>query len=145
MRTVLVVAMLAVAACKSAVDDYKTKAKATEAKLMLNKLSARAKMEFNTKQAFPKGSVPLTPAKACCSNPDHKCPANPADWANPIWQALEFQIDEPFVFQYSYESDGQTATIKAVGDLDCDGKTATYEAKGTAENSNPKFVFVDPA
>jgi hypothetical protein len=58
---------------------------------------------------------------------------------------MEFQIDEPFRYRYSYESDGQTFTATAVGDPDCDGKPGTYTLTGSVDNGNPKVELKEPA
>ena len=66
---------------------------------------------------------------------------------DPVWRALDFQIDEPTLFQYSYRgsADGQSFEAKAVGDLDCDGVFITYELAGTISGGNPTFTLTEPA
>ena len=124
MRLVLAVVLLA--GCSKAFDDYAKKSKVSEAELQLNKLGKRAKAYAIEKGELPKLSIPLTPASACCSQGQgqHKCETAPAEWA--AWAPLEFTIDEPHYFQYSLESDGKQMTVKAVGDLDCDTKMIEY-------------------
>lgn len=136
----------AVAACWAAsLTDYQEKGKATEAKLRLNRLGKNAKVAFITNAEFPKGQAGPSPAQACCSFPDHKCPVT-TDWAqNPVWAALDFSVDEPALFQYSYESDGKTATATAIGDLDCDGTSITYKLELSAVEGNPKMELIEPA
>ena len=68
----------------------------------------------------------------------------PADWSDPVWQALDFQIDHPTLFQYSYASDGTSFNATAVGDLDCDGTFITYTLSGTAENGNVQVKLTEP-
>jgi hypothetical protein len=111
-------------------EQYLARSKSTEATLMLNKLAKSAKTAFVTNAAYPTGSAGPTPATPCCAQPDKRCAPNPADWADPTWRALDVSIDEPFRFQYSYQSDGKTFTATAVGDPACDGKTVTHTAKG---------------
>jgi hypothetical protein len=66
-------------------------------------------------------------------------------WAAiPAWAALELQIDPPFQFQYSYQSDGATFTAQAVGDVRCDGHPVTYTIEGSAPDGNPQVKVVDP-
>jgi hypothetical protein len=72
---------------------------------------------------------------------------SPDDWVqNPVWHALDFEIDEPSLFRYSYESDGKTFTAKAVGDLDCDGIEITYELNGKIDPAtrNPVITLTEP-
>jgi hypothetical protein len=47
-----------------------------------------------------------------------------------VWQSLEFVVDGPFNFQYSYESDGKTFTATATGDVGCQGKPSTTTITG---------------
>jgi len=131
----------AVEACfKEAMGEVGKKSKQTEAQLQLNKIGKSAKVAFVSDAAFPKGKAAMLPAKPCC--PD-KCP--PAAWASdPVWKALDFQIDEPNLFQYTYESDGQTFTATAVGDLDCDGTAITYTLTGKVTNGNPEVTLTEP-
>ena len=79
------------------------KSKKSEASLQLDKFGKHMKA-FMTKAEFPVDDVPLTPSKSCCTYPTHKCPANPADWQHLVWQEVDFQIDDPHLFQYSYKS-----------------------------------------
>lgn len=124
----------AVSDCMSkAFGDYAGKAKKIEAKLHLTMLGKSAKAFFLSEGSLPAGKAGPMPAEPCCKGPDHKCAPVPADqWAaNDVWSKLDFQIEEATRFQYSYESDGKTATATAVGDLDCDGTAVTYKLEIT--------------
>ncbi|HEY5922209.1 MAG TPA: hypothetical protein VIV11_11085 [Kofleriaceae bacterium] len=123
--------------------DYQKKAKRPEALLHLNRLAKNLKVAHISDDAFPKGKVALTPAKPCCEN-QGKC-NDPAAWQHPIWQALDFSIDEPHFYRYSYESDGKTFTVKAVGDLDCDGTAVEYVMQGTTDAQGVTTKLVEPA
>ena len=79
--------------------------------------------------SFP-ASTPLTPSKRCCLNPDGRCQPDPSVWNHPSWQALSFEIRDPHYFQYQFISDGRSFTARAIGDLDCDGITSTFERAG---------------
>lgn len=125
--------------------SYTKKSKVTEAALQLNKLGKNAKTAYIVNAEFPKGTVGPTPAKSCCEGPNMKCAPDPAAWSNPVWQAIEFSVDEPHLYRYSYESDGKTFTAKAMGDLDCDGTEAVWVMKGTADNGNPSISIEEPA
>ena len=130
---------------KGSLEDYKHRSMSSEAKLMLNKLGKSAKMAFVENGAFPKGKVGLTPAGECCASGQGKCAVDAAAWNDPVWQALDFSMDEPGYYRYSYESDGTTFTATAVGDLDCDTEMATFTAKGSVENGNPEVTIIEPA
>lgn len=134
----------AVRACfATRMADYAAKSKITEATLQLNKLGKLAKTAFVTNGAYPAGKAGPTPAKPCCEQ-NGKC-APTQEWASsPVWKALEFQIDEPTLFRYSYESsDGKTAVATAVGDLDCDGTEVTYKLELTSEGG-PSEKLIEP-
>lgn len=125
--------------------DYQHKTKQSPAVLQLNKLGKYAKTAFITDGKFPVGSTGLTPPQACCAGPAAKCPADPKQWQQPVWQELDFRIDEPDYFQYSYAStDGKTAEIDAVGDLDCDGIMITYRLLLDSANGNATGTIIEP-
>jgi type II secretory pathway pseudopilin PulG len=127
--------------------DYTKRSKKSEAALQLNLISKRAKSVYIETGKYPEGSAALTPPAPCCSGPNHRCPAVPQLYAaDPVWHALDFEIYEPSLFQYSYSAspDGQSFVAKAVGDLDCDGTFITYELTGTAANGNPSSTLVEP-
>jgi len=76
---------------------------------------------------FPEGAVGLTPPAACCAASGMLCPVTTTNWVGvPLWDALAFRVDDPHAYQFGASSAGGFAlTINAVGDLDCDGSTAT--------------------
>lgn len=136
----------AVAKCMDApMKDYASKSKKTEAQLMLNKLSKNSKVYFVTNASYLAGSAGPTPATPCCKGPGGRCPIDTSWGSNAVWSGLDFQIDEPTRFQYTYQSDGKTVTATAVGDPDCDGKTITYTLKMSLENGNPTSQIDTPA
>ena len=120
--------------------SYRDHAKTSEAKMMLNKLGKNAKVAFVEASQFPVGNVALTPATPCCKQPGSTCAPNAADWNNPAWQALSMTIEEPFRFQYSYQSDGKTFTATATGDPSCDGNPVTLTSHGMIENGEPRVT-----
>ena len=142
-RRVIAFALLA-GACsdKDRADEYVRKSKAVEAKIFLKRLTRWAKIAYEEREAFPVGTVGPTPATPCCTHDKGVCPPDPALWQDPVWRALDFQIDEPFRFQYSYTSDGKTFTVTATGDVQCDGKPTTLTASGSLANGD---VVLDDA
>jgi len=127
--------------------DYSKRSKKSEAALQLNKLAKNAKRAYAETSTFPTGNAPLTPAEPCCGQPTNHCRAVPGQYAaDPVWKSLDFQIDEPTLFQYSYSAsaDGQSFVAKAVGDLDCDGIFITYELTGRVSNGNPSITLIEP-
>jgi type IV pilus assembly protein PilA len=125
--------------------DYMKKSKKTEASLQLNKLGKNLKVFYITESRFPAGETPLTPSTSCCEGPGAKCESTRDMWQQPVWQALDFEIADPHLFQYRYQSDGTTVVAEAVGDLDCDGQTITYRLQASAQNGNPTITITEPA
>jgi hypothetical protein len=119
------------------------RAKELEAPVQLSKLGKNAKVAFVTNNEFPKGKVGPTPATPCCSEQIKQCIPTDTMWSDPLWQSLDFIVDGPFNFQYSYESDGKTFTATATGDIGCQGKpqtrtiTGKVNDKGEVELSKP--------
>jgi hypothetical protein len=54
-------------------------------------------------------------------------------WSAQGWRELGFSVDGPYRYTYEYMPDpsGQSAIVRAVGDLDCDTVTSLYELKLT--------------
>lgn len=130
----------------SGATEYAQKTKRIEAEMNLERIKKSMKAHYFEMAVFPTGAAPLTPAAACCEGPNHKCPPNPADWAdNPVWSLLDFDVSDPAYFQYSYESnDGKSAVARAVGDLDCDGTTVTFEMRCEAPDGNVVCTLTKP-
>lgn len=137
----IVVAIIGVLAAVAipAFMDYMKKSKTSEAALNLSKIGRNLKTEFQTQSQFPVGNAALAPThsgtaagpgKNCCygnaSSAKDKCPAT-SEFANDsVWRELEFSIGEPSQYQYSYVGAKTLATAYALGDLDCNGVTATW-------------------
>ena len=135
-----VVGMLAAVAIP-AFMDYMKHSKQSEAGLQLGRIEELAKAYYVVNGTYPVGEATLTPPGSCCDSPTHKCTG---DWSQPTWKLLDFAIDQPSLFQYSYRSDGQTFTANAVGDLDCDGTPVIYVAHGTIVDGGPSVTIVTP-
>ena len=131
---------------KDSMKDYQDKSKATEASVQLNKIGKSAKRMFGETSAFPIAKAPLTPTTDCCKGPSGKCAVDATAWTGEPWKTLDFQIDEPHLFRYSYEStDGKSFTATAVGDPDCSGKPLTYTLNGTVDVAgNPSMNLTKP-
>lgn len=98
---------------------------------------------YTATSEYTKGKAGPTPAgKACCKQKDQRCAAG--DWTDPVWTDLEFEPYGPTQFQYTYKSDGTSATVTAVGDIECDGKLETYTLTMTAKNGAAKAKLVEP-
>lgn len=122
----------------------------TEVERRLKALGNRAKRIYMETSMLPAGPAGPTPTEKCCSAADHRCPVT-QKWArSDIWTALDFQIDEPSRFQYSYECSRRAgefcvdARISAVGDLDCDGTAITYALDITTRDGNVALNLTEP-
>lgn len=119
--------------------NYTKRSKGIEAELELMKIKFSVEQYMMENNGFPHASAPLTPATPCCRSPGGQC-NDPHAWQTPQWRLFEFSMAEPHHFQYAYESDSTTFTARAVGDVDCDGSTVTYEIRGTLDAAGrPRF------
>ncbi len=78
-------------------------------------------------------SAPRTPAVPPARS---KVIDSPGAWDHPAWRALDFAIADPHYFAYEVQvaPDGKSFAIRAVGDLDGDGRYSTFERAGRVEN-----------
>lgn len=100
------------------------------------------------------GSAGLTPPASvdCNEGPGGRCvpvvgePTRPGEYSmelwtgNPVWSALNFQMEQGHYFHYDFRWNNQTSgfgacqfTAQAFGDLDDDGVMSTYERSGAAD------------
>jgi len=143
MRIVHAVVVLALCACGKDAKDYKNKSQRTEATMMLRKLSMNSKLYFEEKDQFLAGTAGPMPAQSCCKT-GGKCQVT-QDWEkDPVWSGLDFSIDEPNRFQYTYKSDGKTVSATATADLDCDGTQITYKLEMTVANGQVTSTVTPP-
>jgi hypothetical protein len=124
--------------------DGRKRVKRTEAQISFEQLGGALTRTYVQTGAFPIGKVGPTPAASCCDGPNHYCLAEPEEWATGPWHALGFHPSEPKLFQYSYQSDGKTAEIDAIGDLDCDGIAITYRLKASGDHGMPHIAIEEP-
>jgi len=79
--------------------------------------------------AFPVASVDRTPADGCCTSKDG---CGPAMFANLPW-VDPAKLPAKFYIQLTYDSDGKTATVHALGNWDCDDTYTDTELSGTID------------
>jgi hypothetical protein len=96
-------------------------------------------------KGFPVGTAGPIPAAPCCESADGLCHSEESDWAG-IWKKIGFHAAGPNPFQFSYESkDGNTMQVSAIGDLDCDGTSVTFQLRGTwSKGHEATFETVAP-
>lgn len=166
MIVVAIIGILAAVAIP-AFMDYMKRSKTTEAPLMLNKLGKtlkRMSQEIGTFSSTPSGSPlpanssPVPPGANCCgghggitggtipTTVNNKCTADPDSFrADAGWLQLDFSVDEPGQYQYSYQGDALAPTAYAIGDVDCDGVSATYTLQmKKLSNGNPQQNLIPP-
>lgn len=122
-------------------------AKASEAMLQLNKMAIDAKTYYFTNTKYPQGSANVLPGAdgAACSGTNGHFAVSAGWTTDPIWSALSFEIVEPNLFSYHFTSTTpSTAQGLAVGDLDCDGVTITYQLNLNA-TQEPSATYVEPS
>jgi hypothetical protein len=128
----MVLAVVLVAAIAiPAFTEYMKGSKSREASLQLGKLGDNAKVYYLQNGAFPTGTIGPTPVRDCCDQPGGRCALYSGDWQAPLWKQLDFRLDQPSLYRYSYQSDGKWFVAKATGDTDCDGQHAVFELDGT--------------
>ena len=142
MIVVAIIGILAAVAIP-AFMDYMKKSKKTEAALQLNKIMKNDKVYFITNAGFVVPNGATLPATTACAS-GGKNPAAPAAWLVAGWKDLDFQIDEPNLFNYTYTGGATLATGLAVGDLDCDGVSITYTMLMTSPGGNASGVLTEP-
>lgn len=83
---------------------------------------------------FPPSVGPTPSRPACLGTLSTPFPPDATLWEHPTWTALNFAVNEPSLYQYEYISEGEghaaKFTIRATGDLDCDGVFSTFERSG---------------
>jgi len=91
-------------------------------------------------KTFPSTVGPTPAANSCCGT-GGKCVPNPAGFAAlPSWNALNFSVNDPHYYWYTYTSAGSDATAaftaSANGNLDCTGAYSTFERVGSVDATN---------
>ncbi len=126
----LLIALVALATCPAAWRDYRRKNRAEEAKHLLAYLGRLVEAEFSERGGrLPQQSVGPTPPIGRCCEQGGTCSVEHDAWADPAWRALRFSIDDAHRYSYQYElgDGGRRVTLRAIGDLDCDGIYGTTE------------------
>jgi type IV pilus assembly protein PilA len=87
-------------------------------------------------KAFPTvGTNPAPAANSCCGQTGDKCKPATTNFDDNGWASLNFSVDDPFYYWYSYTSSGTDTGAKfdatANGNLDCDGTYSTFSRHGS--------------
>lgn len=127
----LLAALCAIATCPAAKRSCQARNRSAEAEQLLAYLVEQVSLSYLATGKLPPGAGP-TPGLPCCEQ-GGTCEPDPSTWAAPGWVALGFSIDDPYYYTYEYAPDpsGTFATLRAVGDVDCDKQPSKYEVKLT--------------
>lgn len=144
MVSVAIIAILATVAIPQFTHHMRM-ARTAEATLMLDVMKKGATTYYASPRTLPDGTrlpcqfpatVAVTPAAASCceatidQDGDGRCDANPKAFDQPTWEALNFGLAAPHLYQYQFRSSGAlssaNATMSAFGDQDCNGRQATF-------------------
>jgi hypothetical protein len=125
---------------------YIRRSKTVEATMNIRKLYDSSVSYYEAEHASATGTIlarqfPTTAAVspalgACCTQTGKKCAPNAAYWnTNTTWPALNFSVDDPFYYSYTYTSAGTDNSASfnadAQGDLNCDGKYSLFRRSGS--------------
>ncbi len=130
----------AIVACMQASEPKK---KLDEPHPDLDQLVENLRIYHISHEVLLAGNVALTPAKACCSYPDHLCPAG--EWKAETWNIVGLDNTKARHFQFRFEGTRSKVVVEAVGDLDCDGKLITFRRElEMRADGNMHITVVDP-
>src|SRR5947209_2717974 len=149
MIVVAIIGILAAVAIP-AFMKYIRRSKTTEASMNVRKLYDSSVSYYESEHADRSGSIlakqfpagtSLTPSNRCCTNSGEKCTPDASLWQNEAsWASLNFSVDDPFYYQYQYDSSGtdtgSSFTARALGDLDCDGTYSSFERIGKVDSQH---------
>jgi len=151
MIVVAIIGILAAVAIP-AFMKYIQRSKTSEATMNIRKLFDSSVSYYNEEQADRQGTIqprqfPVTAeapagwaAGVCAGGSSTKFQPEVATWDAASWQALNFAVDDPFYFRYTYQSVGtgvsSAFTARANGDLNCDTSLSTFERIGTVDAEN---------
>ncbi len=154
MIVVAIIGILAAVAIP-AFMKYIRRSKTSEATMNIRKLFDSSVSYYTSEFASRTGevlarqfpdTVESTPAnwraEVCAGGDSKKYPVteNANVWDDATWQALNFAIDDPFYYKYTYESEGvgpeSQFTARAQGDLNCDNVESTFERVGVVDAEN---------
>ncbi|HEY4177020.1 MAG TPA: prepilin-type N-terminal cleavage/methylation domain-containing protein [Kofleriaceae bacterium] len=145
MIVVAIIGILAAVAIP-AFMDYMKKSKKTEAALQLNKIGKNNKVYYITNASYVTAdgaTLPGVNGGACAVAGKKFVPVT--TWAADAgWKELDFQVDEPNLFSYTYTGNASTPTAVAVGDLDCDATLITYTLYMTSSSGNAAVSLSEP-
>ena len=137
------ISMVSAAIAVPAFAKYVNKSKASEARLNVKALADGSQV-FYFAERVDRSGKPLPPrfpasasshaTRGCCGGGGNRCGDGPAVWDKPGFVEAKFAIVEPHHYTYEIISNGKSgqdaeATLKAWGDLDCDGVFSEFSVR----------------
>jgi hypothetical protein len=128
----LLIALCSIATCPAAKRACTAKRRDAEADALLGYLVERVTAHAAATGRVPPTAAGPTPSRGCCEQ-GGACKPDAATWTAAGWRALGFSIDDTYRYAYQYipEPSGFSATLRAIGDVDCDGTASTLDVKLT--------------
>lgn len=120
------------------------RSKSSEATINLRRMFDGAITSYQSEQVdrsgqgrearFPATVAPTPGEDACCQQGGLRCDPDPVAFRQPTWQALQFALDDPHYYWYTFISEGEGVaaafTARSSGNLDCDDLYSTFERIG---------------
>jgi hypothetical protein len=130
-------ALCAIATCPAAKRACTAKNRSREAEDLLGVLADRVATVVATTGKVPPTPAGPTPQPSCCEQ-GGVCKPDASIWAVAGWRDLQFSVDGNYRYTYQYipDASGESAILRATGDLDCDGELALYELKLTVKGTS---------
>lgn len=80
-------------------------------------------------------TIGATPGEnICCDQVGQRCRGDNEAFAQPTWQELQFALDDPHFYWYTFISEGEGVaaqfSARSSGNLDCDDDFSTFERIG---------------
>jgi hypothetical protein len=130
-------ALCAIATCPAAKRSCTAKNRSREADNLLNVLAERVATVVATTGKVPPTPAGPTPQPSCCEQ-GGTCKPDASAWTAAGWRELLFSVDgeHRYTYQYVPDASGQSAVLRAIGDLDCDEVSSLYELKLTVKGTS---------
>lgn len=111
---------------------YKRKASSTkQVEANLQRLYSSARSYYLLHKRLPPGAGPTPRLGQCCAS-GGRCRISAGLWRiAQAWTELGFAVKEPHAYSYSFVPSPNGFTVRANGDVDCDGEYSTFEMTGT--------------
>ncbi len=160
MIVVAIIGILAAVAIPAFID-YIKRSKSSEASIQLNNIGKNMKREYADVSSYPVADGAILPAGGGATTGANCCGGTGAVIGGPVnnkcnqqadlftdgagWQALDYKLAEASQYQYQYIGGEQAASAYALGDLDCDGSSATWHLTGSvASGGIPQINLIPP-